>query len=200
MSGLIFAIECWGLRGYFGALRSLSLYARRVRRRSAELRKEPQLSTAAVRCSPCPAPPGFCLLWTGEGQILTGAVVWPLYYVTRDPFLDWLWRWVTQVLISDLELSVRAGQSRLSAGLRAVSILPDLAGTGIHMLPGKTHPPFPCEEDENINLIRCVCLCRWRSWLRLSKPWLRPVVWSGRTQKFGLICLSSASGWVLRST
>lgn len=200
MSGLICAIECWGPRWYFGALRSLSLFARRVRRRSAELRKEPELSTAAVRCSPCPPPSGFYLLWTGEGQILTGADVWPLCYISRNPFLNWLWRWVTQVLISDFDLSVWAGQSRLSAGLRAVSVLPDLAGTRIHLLPGKTHPPFPYEEAENINLIRCVCLCRWRSWLQLSKPWLRPVVWSGRTQRFGLICLSSASGWVLRST
>lgn len=77
-------------------------------------------------------------------------------YITRNPFLDWLWRWVTQVPISDFELSVWAGQSRLSAGLRAVSLLPDLAGTRIHMLPGKTRPPFPYVKPENIDLIRCV--------------------------------------------
>lgn len=44
-----------------------------------------------------------------------------------------------------------------------------------------------------------MCVRSWRSWSQLRKPWSRPVIWSSRTQTSGLICLSSASGWVHRS-
>lgn len=85
-------------------------------------------------------------------QMLTlSYCVWVLSTLTRRRsdndksgcFCNWSLRWATQLPGSDFELSVRAGQSCLPAGLWAVSILPDLAGTRSHVLPGKTHPPFP---------------------------------------------------------
>lgn len=131
-SWFFYGTECWGLRWYLGAERSLSLYASGVRRSAAELRKEPELWAAAFGCSPCPPPSGFYLLWPGEGQMMTRA----------DAFFNGSLGWVTQLPGSGFELSVWAGQSCLPAGLWAVSILPDLAGTRIYVLPGKTHPSF----------------------------------------------------------